>query len=174
MKKQRLVIRTVILLLLGAMLAYAIYEITTEDKSAIIKKGDKAPDFLLQTLDENNVQLSNLKGDGILLNFWATYCPPCEKEMPYLESQYQKNKGQGVHILAINVGENKFNVQNFVDKYNLSFPILLDQTSEVVDAYGVNLLPVTYLINSEGIVIDVIPGGMTEEHIEEYLNRVKP
>jgi peroxiredoxin len=173
MKKQRLVMRTIILLLIGAMLAYAVYDIATDDKVAV-KRGDKAPNFALQTLNGETIKLSNLKGDGVFLNFWATYCPPCEYEMPFMESQYQKTKGQGVHILAVNIGENKLNVQNFADKYNLSFPVLYDEFGEVVEAFGVGALPVTYLIDPTGTVIDIIPGGMSEEDIERYLNRVKP
>jgi peroxiredoxin len=173
MKKQRLVIRSIILFVIGAMLVYAVYDIGTDDK-AIVKKGDMAPDFVLSTLDGETIKLSNLKGEGILLNFWATYCPPCEYEMPFMESQFQKTNGQGVHILAVNIGENKFNVKNFVDKYNLSFPILYDELGEVVEAYGVGALPATYLIDPSGTVIDIIPGGMSEADIERYLNRVKP
>jgi peroxiredoxin len=173
MKKQRLIMRTIILLVIGAMLAYAVYEVATDEKVAV-KKGDKAPNFLLQTLNDESIKLSSLKGEGILLNFWATYCPPCEKEMPHLESQFQKTKGQGVHILAVNVGENKLNVENFVNEYNLNFPILHDKLGEVTDAYGVGALPVTYLIDPQGVVIDIIPGGMTEADIASYLARVKP
>jgi peroxiredoxin len=173
MKRQRLFIRTSILIILVGMLAYAIYEISTEEKGKA-NIGDKAPNFILNTLSNEKIKLSDLRGDGVLLNFWGTYCPPCKKEMPYLESQYQKHKGTGVHILAVNVGEQRLNVENFVNEYELNFPILMDENQEVLDVYGVVSLPATFLINKDGIIIDIIPGGMTEADIESYITRIKP
>jgi peroxiredoxin len=155
------------------MLAYAIYEVATDDRETL-KIGEQAPDFILEAMDGSTVQLSDFKGQGILLNFWGTYCPPCEKEMPDLESQYQQTKDTGVHILAVNVGEQKLTVQKFVEKYDLHFPILLDENSEVLEVYNVGALPATFLIDKNGKLIARILGGMTEADIAKYLDRVRP
>lgn len=88
MKKQRLLIRTVILLFLGAAVAYTLYANFTKDEVRKVEVGKKAPDFVLTDLDGEKHQLSDYEGEGVLLNFWATWCKPCEKEMPFLNNQY--------------------------------------------------------------------------------------
>lgn len=134
----------------------------------------KAPNFVLNDLDGVKLDLAKYRGKGVLINFWATYCPPCEKEMPYLESAYLDYKNQGIEVLAVNVEEPMLIVNKFVSQKNVSFPILLDRYGEVAKSYGVLNLPTTFLINSDGVIVDTVSGEMSEENIRKYLETIKP
>ncbi|MGM9954718.1 MAG: thiol-disulfide oxidoreductase ResA [Peribacillus sp.] len=173
-KKRRLVSRTIILLLLGAALVFALYTNFTKDKNDSLQKGKEAPNFVLTDMAGKEHKLSDYKGQGVFLNFWGTYCKPCEYEMPYMESQYQTYKDQGVEILAVNVGESEYSVNNYAAKHSLTFPIMIDKGREVENAYRVDILPVTFLIDKEGKVIDIITGALTEESIQKHMERIKP
>ncbi|MCK1981997.1 MULTISPECIES: thiol-disulfide oxidoreductase ResA [Bacillaceae] len=173
-KKKRLIMRTVILIGLSAAVIYALYTNLNRDKMNSIEINSKAPDFILTDMEGNKHKLSEYKGQGVFLNFWGTWCKPCETEMPFMDNQYQDYKEKGVQILAVNVGESDYAVKTFADKYKLSFPILNDKGGEVQSAYKVNPLPVTFLIDKDGKVIDEITGGLTEEDIKTLMERVKP
>lgn len=113
-----------------------------------------APEFTLQTLVGDDTDLSAHKGKYVLLNFWATWCPPCLTEMPAMEKMYQKYKDQGFTILAISSDEGgKPDIQPFVDKLGVTFPILIDADKAVSSTYGAINLPLSFLLNREGQVI---------------------
>jgi peroxiredoxin len=173
-KKRRLISRTIILLLLGAALVFALYTNFTKDKNESLRKGSDAPNFVLTDMKGNEHKLSDYKGKGVFLNFWGTYCKPCEYEMPYMENQYKDYKSEGVEILAVNVGEPNYSVEKFANRHNLSFPILIDNGEQVQTAYGVDPLPVTYLIDKNGVLIDTLTGSMSEETIQKHMERIKP
>lgn len=173
-KRKRLVFRTTLLLLFAAAISYAVVQSFSDGRSKLITEGDQAPDFTLETLDGETVQLSDYRGQGVFLNFWATYCPPCKEEMPYMESQYQSFKDEGVQVIAVDVAEPRVTVNRFVTKYNLSFPIPMDSNEEVLNAYGVGPIPVTFLINEDGVVVDRITAGLTEEDIRGYMKQIQP
>ncbi|MGG4265258.1 thiol-disulfide oxidoreductase ResA [Peribacillus simplex] len=173
-KKRRLISRTIILLLLGAALVFALYTNLTKDKNESLRKGSDAPNFVLTDMEGKEHKLSEYKGKGVFLNFWGTYCKPCEYEMPYMENQYKSYKDQGVEILAVNVGESDYAVNNFITKHNLTFPVMIDKGREVENAYRVDVLPVTFLVDKEGKVVDIITGALTEESIQKHMERIKP
>jgi peroxiredoxin len=173
-KRRRLITRTLILFLLGAALLYALSTNFTKEKNNQLQVGAEAPNFVLTDMDGTKHKLSDYKGQGVFLNFWGTWCKPCEYEMPYMEKQYQVYKEQGVQILAVNVGESNYAVNTFAAKHNLSFPIMIDKGQEVQVAYRVNPLPVTFLIDKEGKVVDMITGSLTEESIGQHMERIKP
>ncbi len=172
-KKRRLLFRISILSLFLIAIGFMLYQNFTEDRE-LITAGDKAPDFVLETLSGEKVQLSDYRGQGVFLNFWATYCPPCKKEMPFMENQYQYFKDKGVQVLAVDVGEPKVTVKSFVNEYGLSFPVPMDQDKDVLNAYGVGPIPVTFLINKDGVVEDRITAGLTEEDIRKYMKQIQP
>ncbi|MCM3599729.1 thiol-disulfide oxidoreductase ResA [Robertmurraya korlensis] len=175
MKKQRLLIRTVILLLLGAAVAYTLYANFTKDEVQKVEVGKKAPDFVLTDLNGEKHQLSDYEGEGVLLNFWATWCKPCEKEMPFLNNQYQAYKDQGVHVIAVNVGESNVAVSDFSKRYDLQFPIVTDKDSQVMTAYGVDPLPITFLIDKQGNVVEIHKGQIVAEaDVTEMMEKIKP
>ncbi|PAK45588.1 thiol-disulfide oxidoreductase ResA [Peribacillus simplex] len=173
-KKRRLISRTIILLLLGAALVFALFTNFTKDKNESLRKGSEAPNFVLTDMEGKEHKLSDYKGKGVFLNFWGTYCKPCEYEMPYMENQYKNFKDQGVEILAVNVGESDYAVNNFITKHDLTFPVMIDKGREVENAYRVDILPVSFLVDKEGKVIDIITGALTEESIQKHMERIKP
>lgn len=174
MKKKRLFLRVSILVIFIGLVGYVLYSNVFNNDKGNISAGDLAPDFQLKTLDGKIVKLSDYRGQGVFLNFWATYCPPCKKEMPYIESQYQKFNSQGVTVLAVDVGEPKLTVDKFVQRYRLTFPILLDSREEVLDPYGIGPIPVTFLIDKNGKVVERITAGLSEEAIRKYMLKIKP
>jgi peroxiredoxin len=173
-KKRRLLIRSIILILLISAVVYTLYANFTKDERGQIQAGDKAPDFVLTDMEGKKHKLSEYEGQGVFLNFWGTWCKPCEKEMPYMNNQYKQFKDQGVQVLAVNVSESEFLVNRFVSKHNLEFPIVIDKNGEVLNAYGVDPLPTTFLINPDGEVVKVITGTMTEEDIKEHMESITP
>lgn len=98
-----------------------------------------------------------------MLNFWATYCEPCKREMPYMESLYPQYKEKGVEIVAVSVDMTEIVINKFVNQYDLTFPILHDKSSEVMDAYGIKPLPTTYFIDENGVIVERVLGELTLE-----------
>lgn len=173
-KKRRLFIRTSILLLLISAVGYTLYANFTKEARGQLKIGDHAPDFVLRDMEGESHRLSDYRGEGIFLNFWGTWCKPCEEEMPYMNNQYKQFKDQGVHVLAINVGESDFLINRFVSKHNLAFPILVDMDKDVQNIYGIDPLPTTMLINPDGEIVEIITGTMTEYDIKKDMERIRP
>jgi len=175
MKKQRLVTRTVILLLLGAAVAYTLYANLTKDSLQKVEVGKQAPNFALVDLEGEKHQLSDYKGEGVLVNFWATWCKPCEAEMPFINNQYQVYKDQGVNVIAVNIGESKIAVSEFSNRYNLQFPIVNDKDGQVVNLYGVDPLPITFLIDKNGDVVEIHKGEIiAEADVQKMMEKIKP
>jgi thiol-disulfide isomerase/thioredoxin len=107
---------------------------------SVPRKGFIAPDFTLSTLLNDPMQLSDIRGRPVLINFWASWCPPCKAEMPVLDKIYQLYKTNGLLILGINTTnqDSEKNASEFVSNLNLSFPILLDKNGKVTNLYQVN------------------------------------
>lgn len=114
--------------------------------------GNLAPDFELQNLDGQFVSLSGLRGKQVLVNFWATRCPPCRSEMPYLQEIYNEWSETELILLAINIGEGSTKVKEFMQSHNLSLPVLLDTNQGVALAYNIRYIPTTFLIDKRGII----------------------
>ncbi|MEK4009685.1 thiol-disulfide oxidoreductase ResA [Peribacillus sp. FSL M8-0224] len=172
-KRSRLILRTSLLLIMALAVVYALYLNFFTEKIRV-QPGDPAPDFVLENMEGDKVQLSELKGKGVFLNFWGTWCKPCEKEMPYMERQYNYFKNQGVEILAVNIGESDVAIETFAKRYGLTFPILKDKKSVVTETYDITPIPTTFLIDKNGIVTKVITGSMTERDIANYMEEIKP
>ena len=120
--------------------------------------GKPAPDFTLQDLDGNNVTLSELKGNVILLDFWATWCGPCVVAMPHIDKLHQDYKDRGVKVYAVNQREAREKIEPFLKSKQLSLPVLLDSNGDVGKAYGVRGIPTTVLIDKEGVIKKVMVG----------------
>ncbi|KEK23733.1 thiol-disulfide oxidoreductase ResA [Bacillus gaemokensis] len=173
MKKNRLLFRVLILLVLSGAVGFTLYQGFFVDKEKM-QIGEKAPNFVVSDLEEKKIELKGLKGKGVFLNFWGTWCKPCEKEMPYMNELYPKYKEKGVEIIALDADETNIAVKNFVNQYGLKFPVAIDKGSEVIGTYGVGPLPTTFLIDKEGKVIEKITGTQTKEQMEAYLKKITP
>ncbi|MEK3993810.1 thiol-disulfide oxidoreductase ResA [Psychrobacillus sp. FSL K6-2365] len=173
-KKKRFYMRTIILALMVVAIVFTIYTNLTKEKTALIQVGDDAPDFALVDMNGEKHQLSDYKGKGVFLNFWGTWCKPCEREFPLMDKHYQVYKDQGLEILAVNIGESDFAVQKFIDRKGLTFPVLIDDKKSVMETYKINPLPTTLLINPNGKIEKVITGEMSEEMIKDYMEQIIP
>lgn len=173
-KKTRFYLRLSILLVLVGAIIFTIYNTATKDKAQLLKVGDKAPDFALVDMNGKKHQLSEYKGQGVFLNFWGTWCKPCEKEFPLIDKQYQTYKDQGVEVLAINVAEPELSVQKYIDRKSLTFPVLIDHTKSVMRTYNIDPLPTTLLISPEGKIEKIITGQMDESDIKANMEQIKP
>ena len=112
-----------------------------------------APAFHLTDIDGKRHALSDYKGKVIVLNFWATWCPPCRFEMPSMERAQALTAEHGVVFLGINVGEDQDTIFTFTADYPVTFPLLMDINSEVIEKYPVVGLPTTYVINPQGRIV---------------------
>ena len=133
--------------------------------------GTPAPEFDLQTPDGRRVSLSDFRGKAVVVNFWATWCPPCRSEMPDLEQIAQERKSDVV-VLAVNVQEARDPVARFVQQYGLTFPILLDTSGDVTQAFGVQSLPTTFFVDGEGKVAAFNMGALNKSAIARKLELV--
>lgn len=126
------------------------------------EEGALAPDFLLGRLDGSELRLSDLRGEPVVLNFWATWCAPCRKEIPQFVDASERFREQGLVVVGVNLQEGKSIVRPYADDFGMDFPILIDVDGEVGDAYRLLGLPVTYFIDREGIVRSVFTGPFEE------------
>jgi thiol-disulfide isomerase/thioredoxin len=135
---------------------------------APLQESIPAPDFVLENMDEEKVSLKELRGKVVLINFWATWCPPCRREMPSMERLYQKINGDNFTVLAINQMEAEDLVFAFTGQLeiDLTFTILFDKDSSVSQAFNVKGLPTSYLIDKKGNIRYRAIGGREFDHPE--------
>lgn len=151
---------------------------TSEGGIPAPRQGFMAPDFTLETSAGETITLSELRGKVVLLNFWATWCPPCRAEMPAFERAYQKYGDQGFVVVAVNVTyqDDREDAIAFADEFGLTFPILFDMDGAVSEKYQSNALPTSYFIDQDGIIQEVVVGGPMSEallqiRIEQLLDQ---
>jgi peroxiredoxin len=173
MKDKRSILRITVLGIIFIAIGSAFYTAYSSDDSPV-QIGKEAPDFTLTNLDGESIRLSSLKGKGVFVNFWGTWCEPCKREMPYMESQYQKMKNDGIEILAVNIAESHLVASSFTEKLGVTFPVLLDKDRKVMNRYGVTFLPSSIFIDKNGKVVAHHVGELNERMIEEYLMLIKP
>jgi len=126
--------------------------------------GYRAPDFTLLDLNGNEVALRSFRGRPVLVNFWATWCPPCRKEMPDLQAFHEKY-GDKVALIGINWGEDKNEVEDFLKKFGITYPNLLDANGKIFALYRLTGLPSSFWIDEEGIIRGVWLGAMKTQDI---------
>jgi peroxiredoxin len=135
------------------------------ERVSVPTKGFPAPDFALQDPDGSIYELSSLKGKVVLINFWASWCPPCRSEMPAMDEVYSQYQNQGFIILAVNstIQDDPDEAKAFFKEMGLTFPLLLDTDGSVTQTYQVRSLPTSFFIDREGIIQEVIIGGPMAE-----------
>ena len=131
-----------------------------------------APEFNLEDQDGNFLKMSDYKGKVVIVNFWATWCPPCRKEMPSMQRAWEILKKENIEMLAINVGEDGDQIFSFTAEYPVQFPLIMDKDSSVVRQWKVRGLPTTYIVNPAGkIVYQAI--GDREWDSDEIMNQIR-
>ena len=134
--------------------------------------GAPAPDFTLTDLAGQPVQLSSLKGQVVLINFWATWCIPCRAEMPAIQQAYNARKDQGFTVLAVNLNEPVPDVQSYVTSLNVNFPVLLDAGDSISNLYRVRGYPTSFFIDRGGTVAIENVGMMTATQLADNLAKL--
>lgn len=146
-----------------------ILEKTQVDKTE--EKKERATDFSLQTTDGKTIRLSDYRGKKVILNFWATWCPPCKAEMPHMQKFYEAHHDE-VEVIAVNLtslDNGNAALEKFIQDYKLSFTIPLDRDGEVGNQYKAYTIPTSYLIDADGFIEQKIIGPMNEEMMEELI-----
>ncbi len=148
---------------------------TTGGRIPSPREGFLAPDFSLELLGGGEVVLSEQKGKGVIINLWASWCPPCRAEMPAIQSVYEANRDRGLEVLAVNTTyqDSEQAAADFVAEYGLTFPIPLDRTGAVARQYQLRALPSTFFVDREGVIRKVIIGGpMSEATIQTAVEEI--
>lgn len=173
-KKQRSITRGIILAVLALAIGYTIYAAVTKDKVNLITVGATAPDFEVVDLEGEKHRLKDYEGEGVLLNFWGTWCGPCEREFPAMTRQYESYSKEGVQIIAVNYAQSRFEVENYVENMGMTFPVAIDKTTSVFKAYNIGPLPTSIFISPDGEVEHIVTGEMSETQIANYMESIKP
>lgn len=140
--------------------------------AGIARQGEPAPTFTLPDLDGNLVNLSDYEGQPVIINFWATWCGPCEAEMPELNDAYRQNEN-GLVILAVNLGKHPDTVRSFVEYQGLEFMILSDRDRALRRSYNTRAIPTTYFIDREGHIAHVFIGTMSANDIAFGVSKIE-
>ena len=135
-----------------------------------------APDFTLKSHSGENLKLSEMRGNVIMINFWASWCGPCRQEMPILEQIYQKYQPLGFTLLGVNVEEDTNAAKTFLKDVKVSFPILFDNTNEVSQLYQIIAMPSTIMIDRDGNMRYLHQGyqkGVEEDYVQQIKTLLK-
>lgn len=159
------------LFLILTALSYSLYKSDfAQEKTKLLEVGQGAPALTLTNTAGQRISLADYKGQGIVLNFWATYCPPCKKEMPLLADAQTED----IAVITVNVGEPTRLVNQFLQNKQLSLSTLLDRKEEVYTLYQVTNLPTTFFINEKGEIDDKVIGEINEQLLKEKIEQIQP
>jgi peroxiredoxin len=141
--------------------------------AAVASKGHDAPDFVLNDLQGHTVKLSDLRGKAVVLNFWATWCPPCKEEIPWLVELQKRYGSEGLQIVGVSMddGDQK-DVEKFAAENSINYPILLGKEKVAEQYGGIEYLPTTFYIDRNGVVVDRVFGQPARDEIEQNIKRV--
>ncbi len=146
------------------------------DGLTVTYKSPPAHSLSLASLDGDRYDLAAMKGRVVVINFWATWCPPCIEELPSMQKLWEKTHAGGLEVLAVNLGEPPDRIREFLETFEttLEFPILLDLEGEAFQTWGVRGLPKTFVVNKRGQIVYEAEGGrdMNSEHIRGRLEKL--
>lgn len=172
-KQNRIYVRVAILGVLLIALVFALYSSFVKDPNAV-KVGSAAPNFSLERLGGGEIALNDLRGKGVVLNFWGTWCEPCKAEMPALQKKYETYKDQGLEVIGVNISESPITIEPFINQYGINFPILLDRQTQITKLYRIGPIPTTFFISPEGRVEEIFIGQLSEELIASKVEKILP
>lgn len=151
-------------------------EVNNKIKSGI-EVNQMAPDFSLKTLDGKEAKLSDYRGQKVILNFWATWCPPCKAEIPHMEKYYKNHaKKDHVEILAVNLTKSDKDenyIKDFIKSYDMTYPVLLDAEGEQQKQYEIVTIPTTFIIDTKGVIQKKIVGPMDQNMMIKTIASIK-
>jgi peroxiredoxin len=135
--------------------------------------GEMAPDFAFTLADGTTQKLSDLRGKKVLINFWATWCPPCMAEMPDIQEAADTYENEGFVVLAVNSAEEQAKVEAFAEEYNLTIPLITNRSGDISMAYGARNLPTSFFLNTDGTISYRQIGIMDKAFIETRLENMQ-
>ncbi len=150
MSKTSAVKAAILIMILGG----AVYFALRQRQARPLAIGDNAPEFSVPALPSGSLDLKNYRGQVVVLNFWATWCPPCVEETPSLEEFAEKMRDHGVIVLSVSVDEDQKALQDFVQKYHISFPVGRDPDRSLAARFGTWQFPETYILDRRGLLAE--------------------
>lgn len=141
------------------------------DAAVAAGKRPPAPDFTLESLDgDETVSLSDYRGKAVVLNFWASWCQPCKQEAPLLQRAWERYRDEGLVVLGVDAQDLKSDARRFVERYELTYPILHDRNGVTLGRFGYSAFPETWFVDREGrLVGEHVVGEFTEEQLDENI-----
>ncbi len=154
------------------LLALATLAVISGAVGAATTAASGAPDFTLPSLDGPNLRLQEQRGQVVMINFWATWCGPCRVEMPHLARLYDKYRGSGFTVLAVNIDEDPYKAASLAKQLGMRFPVLLDKEKKVSRLYDLSTMPSTILVDREGRV-RYVHRGYRDGYEETYDRQIR-
>lgn len=165
-RRARLVAQGVAVGLVVLLFTLLVWSLVTEeggDLAAAANRGERpqAPDFTLERLDrDGELTLSSLRGKGVVVNFWASWCLPCKDEAPVLEQVWRENRRRGLVVVGLDAKDFRGDARRFMRRFDLTFPVVFDGPGDTVSSYGVTGFPETFVVDREGRVVEAFVGAV--------------
>lgn len=159
---------------LAAIFVFAVFLVNADTKKPAPQIGRIAPDFTLKDLDGVTVDLKSVTGKNkvTILNFWATWCPPCRAEIPAFIEFVKEHQGEKVALLAVNLQESQKKVEAFAKTAGMNFPVLLDEKGGVAQDYQIYAIPTTFFIDGSGVIREKVEGSISLSRLESIYQKL--
>lgn len=174
-RRARLVAQGIAIGLVALLFALLVWTLVTEEGGNLAEAAERgelpqAPDFTLERLDrEGELTLSSLRGQGVVVNMWASWCFPCKEEAPVLEQLWQEERERGLVVVGVDVKDFRVDARRFARRFGLTFPIVYDGPGDTWDDYGLTGLPETFVLDRRGRVVEAFVGGINTTEDRERL-----
>ncbi|MBN8593211.1 MAG: TlpA family protein disulfide reductase [Anaerolineae bacterium] len=161
-----------IVLLVGVVAVAAVFGLALIDRNAGQPTSGPAPDFTLTTLDGQDVRLSDLRGQVVVINFWASWCVPCRDEAPALQAVWERYRDRGVVLLGVAWTDTERNARAFIDEFSQNYPNGLDLGTRIGELYGITGVPETFVIDQQGQVVGFYPIALQQDQLAAVIESV--